>query len=35
MKKPQREQVFDYVMKTYKSEIEYLWARFPNYDRSI
>ena len=31
----QHEQVFDYIRKTYKSEIECLWARFLNYDRSI
>ena len=26
-----REEVFEYVTNKYKSKIEYLWSRFPNY----
>lgn len=31
MAQSMRQQVFDYVKKKYKSRIEYLWKRFPNY----
>lgn len=31
MKESLRQDVFDYVQKKYKSKIEYLWKRYPNY----